>query len=321
MRGQSISDHVNATDVTTVPVGTSFFQQRYLFGFAGQAEVSVYLRTQAAKEEAVRIPEIMDAWAQSQSRVQHLLSSEAGAAESILIDDLPTEKAEYVQRIKNSDLFQKTFQHQIVFASVEIDKLVAAQRTVNLDYVDRIKASLPDEPKTDEIYDTCLSLERAMNPIQHLELGPNAHVFSSPSTDLRFLGAFEKRLTQEDLAYAQTGGLPAAAIISFVGYGASPVNVFVSNGRVVLNNGFHRVYALRAKGITKIPVVMQVANNAALEFPPTIAGISRDYLLGHPRPVLMKDFFDPDLSTTIKVQNRIRVVTLQVNAGQHDVPT
>lgn len=37
---------------------------------------------------------------------------------------------------------------------------------------------------------------------------------------------------------------------------------WVSNGqRLVLNNGFHRVYALRRQGVTHIPVVIQRDGN------------------------------------------------------------
>jgi hypothetical protein len=98
------------------------------------------------------------------------------------------------------------------------------------------------------------------------------------------------------------------------------VNVLTSNSRVVLNNGFHRVYALRSLGILKIPVLVQHADNFQLEFPPTVSGLSREYLLGHPRPVLMKDFFVKEFATTIRVRNRMRTVTVQSTVGQHDVP-
>jgi hypothetical protein len=124
----------------------------------------------------------------------------------------------------------------------------------------------------------------------------------------------------DDLNAALTGGLPAAAIISFVGYGAASVNVIAAEGRVVLNNGFHRVYALRSMGVTHIPVVVQFSQNPALDFPPHVAGLPKEYLLGAGRPVLMKDFFESDFAITLRIRDRLKVITVGVNLGQHDVP-
>jgi len=127
-------------------------------------------------------------------------------------------------------------------------------------------------------------------------------------------------MTPEDLQYAETGGLPAAAVITFVGYGGSPVNVLREGQRVVLNNGFHRVYALRKLGVTQIPVVVQHVRNVELEFPPQVAGLPREYLLGAPRPVLMKDFFESEFAITLEARERIKMVTMGIVLNQQDVP-
>jgi len=160
-----------------------------------------------------------------------------------------------------------------------------------------------------------------MDPIQHLEVAANTHVFSSPNSDIRFLGAFVKHLTYEDLEYAVLGGLPAAAIIASIGYGGALVNVIRVGNRVVLNNGFHRVYALRSMGVTEIPVVVQQVQNMQLEFPEQVAGLPKAYLLGVPRPVLMKDFFEPEFAITLKVRERIKIVTVGIGLNQHEVPS
>jgi len=61
---------------------------------------------------------------------------------------------------------------------------------VNLDYVDRLLGSYPASPTVGDLIDICVSPRRQMDPIQHLEVAPNTHVFSSPNSDIRFLGAF-----------------------------------------------------------------------------------------------------------------------------------
>lgn len=248
-------------------------------------------------------------------------SGGGGLPETILIKDVPTDLHPIIETYALDPLFQKTFSTLAIgFAIVEIDKLVAAQRTVNLDYVAKLTGSYPKSPSMKELLDLCVSPKRKMDPIQHLEIGPNTHSFSSPNSDVRFLGAFVKQLASDDLNYAVGGGLPAAAIIAFVGYGGAPINVIKAGNRVVLNNGFHRVYALRSMGIAEIPVVVQMVNNVQLEFPPQVAGLPREYLLGVPRPVLIKDFFEPEFAITLKVKERLRSITVGIALNQYDVP-
>src|SRR5258708_8916364 len=117
------------------------------------------------------------------------------------------------------------------------------------------------------------------------------------------------------------GGRPAQVIALLVGFGAAPINVWSAGNRLVLNNGFHRVFALRLAGVTRIPVVVQHAANAELEFPEQILGLPRAYLLGSQRPVLVKDFFDEQLVTQLHLKPRMK--TLKVTWFPEDgiIPT
>lgn len=304
-----------------VRVGTHFVRQEYLFAFATQAEVLHYLRTQTVNEELLRLQDVMQSWLEVQPRVADLSRLEAGIADTMRVSEIPGEYQAKVERFATDNLFRKSFsQLPVRFALVEIDKLIAPQRTVNLDYVAKLVEKFSGDPSLDDLLDFCVSPKREMEAIQHLEVGPNAHVFSSPNSDIRFLGAFLKQLTNEDLEHAVGGGLPAAAVISFVGYGAAPVNVFRWQNRVVLNNGFHRVYALRSLGVREIPVVVQCVSNPQLEFPPQVVGLPKEYLLGTVRPVIMKDFFEPGFTTTVKVRDRLKMVSIQIGGNQHDIP-
>lgn len=328
LEGTAGDNHVTAAVAlerigdSPIQVGTHFFRQRYLFAFATQAEVLHYLRTQSSNIDASGQADIMQAWTTLQTRVAKLVQNEAGLADTILLTTIPDEHQPTLDAFATDLLFQKSFSTLPTgFALVEVDKLVAAQRTVNLEYVDRLVASLPRKPSMADLLQICVSPIRKMDPIQHLEMiGQNVHVFSSPNSDIRFLGAFLKPLNAEDLGYAVGGGIPAAAVIAFVGYGAAPVNVLQVGPRVLLNNGFHRVYALRSMGIKEIPVVVQQVRNAALECPPAVAGLPKEYLLNVPRPVLMKDFFEADFAITLQVKERIKTVTIGINFAQHDVP-
>ena len=304
-----------------IPVGTHFFRQLYLFAFAPQAEVLRHLRTQAIPEEQSRTESIIEAWKSAQLKVKSLMEQEGGLADTNADVQIPEVHVERLSEIATDSLFQKTFSGlPISFGLVDVDKLVAAQRTVNLDYVDRLVSTISSHPSLDELIEICLSPTRSMDPIQHLEVSPNTHTFTSPNSDIRFLGAFVKELTPQDLEYAVSGGLPAAAVITFVGYGGAPVNVLEVENRIVLNNGFHRAYALRSLGVNQLPVVIQHVDNAQLEFPPAVAGLPKEYLLGAGRPVLMKDFFEDDLTVPLRVRERLKMVTVGIGLNQHDVP-
>jgi hypothetical protein len=310
-----------------IPVGTHYIEQQYLYAFASQGEILHYVRTQATDSDRERLPEIMDEWEKVQSRVTEVLAREAGLAETVSVAPVPEEHVGIVDTYISDPLFRKTFSGlPIRVGVVEVDKLVAGQRMVNLGYVERLTGQYGSSPTFEDLLRICVSPHRDMEAIQHLEVAPNTHVFSSPNSDIRFLGAFVKRhLTSEDLELAEAGGLPAAAIVAFVGYGGASVNVFAasvpSGRRLVLNNGFHRVYALRRLGVTHIPVVIQEVRNAQLEFPPQVAQLPREYLLGAPRPSLMKDLFEQEFTVTLRVLDRIKIVSMGIGLNQHEVPS
>src|SRR5438093_7715371 len=120
-----------------IPLATHSFRQKYLYAFATQGEVLNHVRTQALREESEGLPQILGAWEEQQAVVIRLAVQEAGIAETIRVEQIPAAYNTQLKAFADDDLFRKTFSHlPTTFALVEADKLVAAQRTVNLDYVD-----------------------------------------------------------------------------------------------------------------------------------------------------------------------------------------
>lgn len=310
-----------AEAVSEIPVGTHLFQQEYLYAFAVRPELIGYVRSQAAEEDRERIDEIVAQWEALQPRVQALVRAEAGLADTVDVVDVPETDRGMVAEFICDPLFRRAFQLPSEVKLVEIDKMVAYQRMVHMGYVGRLADRLGDRPSDEDVLDLCVSPQREMDPIQHLAFGNATHTFSSRNSDIRFLGAFLKRdLSLEDVGFAEGGGVPAAAIIAFVGYGTPMVNAFLVGSRVILNNGFHRVVALRRLGVERVPLVLQRVQNPDLELPAELGGISRDYLVKHPRPALVKDFLEPGFTLKLRVRERMRVVNLGVQVGQQDVP-
>lgn len=296
-------------------------EQLYLYALATQAEVREHVKTTAAPVEQARLAAIMSGWRQAQIRVEEIMQREQMLADEVRYEPIPEECNEWLGELSRELLFQKTFQHlPVSFRLVEIDRLVAPQRMVNATYVEALQKRFPGQLDMPALLKICLSPQSVGEPLQYLQADRTTHVFSSPNTDVRFLGSSIKPVSGGDLAYAEAGGVPAASVIAFVGYGYAPINAYLAGPRMILNNGFHRVYALRSRGVKNIPVVVQHITRPELEFPRRIMGLPREYLLGARRPALIKDFFEPGFIIRLKVQQRLRVIKIHVSVSDTDVP-
>jgi hypothetical protein len=312
-----------ASEATGVEQEPHSVRTRFMFALAAKHEVANLLRTQAESSWKTRLPAVLVRWEQVRPSVAQLEFGDSALANQVTVEQLPSEFDEIAQRYTTDHRFSTAFGAiPSGIGIVEIDKLVAGQRIVYLEYAESLKARFAGRTSLDRLLEICTAPDGTADPIPHLEVAQNTHAFSSPSTDLRFLGAFIKdELTPEDLELAQGGGVPAGAIIAFVGYGSPQVNCFLFNGRCILNNGFHRLFALRELGVTHAPVVVQHVSNPMLEMPPLVAGLPRDYLLGAVRPAFVKDFFNSELCIDVDLKSRLRSVTLGINLTQMDVPT
>ena len=291
----------------------------YLYAAMSKPEISQLTRSFCIDEELKNLSKTLQSWEIAISEFRKIEFQEKEIANSnIPIDINPNPK---LNEIENNPLFQKTFsQTPFEFKIVEIDNLVAPQRNVSLGYVEKLTERIPDSPNEDELIDLCISPKQVVPIPKPTQKAQNSWIFSSPSVDFRFLGGYLKdHLTEDDLKFTSVGGLPTQAITLFVGYGAGSINVLRVNNRLILNNGFHRVFALRKKGILKIPVVIQNIGNPELEFPPKILNLTKNYLLTHPRPVLVKDFFNPNLTKIFKRKEMIRTVRIDLGVDMTDL--
>jgi hypothetical protein len=283
---------------------------RYLLGAMQQLHITMTLRTQGVPDEVGRMAEVASRWRQAAQRMQELVATEPGAADQVRVEEPPADLLPRLRQIEEDPLFKASFSFvPPSFKLVEIDHLIAPQREVNLDYVDVLTARLRGRSLS-ELVEFCLVPRAEPPPVQCLQTAPNEVVFSSPSTDLRFLGGFPKPLDDRDMAVAHFGGQPVQVVALLIGFGSAPINVWAAGRRLVLHNGFHRIVALRSLGVERVPVVVQTATNPDIEFPEQIFGLSRSYLLQHPRPVLVRDFFDDALTVELRLKPRLRTLKL-----------
>lgn len=305
-------------DILIMKSGTKIL---YLFGAVSHPELISFLRTQCVFDNDAEIDAVIKDWRIAAEKFQAISHGSSDLPESIRIENLPNQYSSKLKGITDDALFRNSFSiYPYSIQLVEIEKLVAPQRYVNLDYVKKLEALMPDSPDLDFLIDFCLKSSGFTPTPSELQNTPNMYTFRSESVDFRFLGGYKKDLTPDDMRYCVGGGQPVAAIILFVGYGSPAINVFKVGSRIILNNGFHRLYALLRKGVKLAPMVVQHIQNWNLELPPTIAGLPREYLLTTPRPSLMKDFTNSELTKELIMKSRDRVVQIQWLVNQIDMP-
>src|SRR5207247_2650065 len=142
----------------------------------------------------------------------------------------------------------------------------------------------------------------------------------SHENHLRFPGALP--LAAENVAGCPPPGALVGVVGVAVGFGGNFLSVISASDRLILHNGSHRAYALRDLGITHAPCIIQhiysreelnvVASTAVAERP--------DVFVKHPRPPLLRDYFDPKLRKIIPVIRRLRQVTVKFQVDEAYVP-
>jgi hypothetical protein len=102
-----------------------------IYGTLTQGELNNYLEVLSAGVES-RKQEIKASWPAAASTFQQLVATEVGLPESAVTRALPPETNEYLSQIKARVAFAKTFaNYPISFEEIEIDKLVASQRSMS----------------------------------------------------------------------------------------------------------------------------------------------------------------------------------------------
>ncbi|MFQ5573306.1 MAG: hypothetical protein ACE5EJ_03545 [Nitrosopumilaceae archaeon] len=282
----------------------------YLYAAHTKRKIGDLVKNKCIDEEFARIKEIFRSWEEATESLRQIETEDTAAVQSCETSEI---SSGLVDAIKLNPSITNTFSKYVYdFKMVEIDNMIAVQRQVLLDFVDELSKKISKNLSEDELLKFCLIPEKQV-PLPKLSpMSSNSWYYSSPSADFRFLGGFAKNeITREDIQLTKVSGFPTNAIILFVGYGAGCMHAYSVNGRMVLMNGFHRAYALRRKGIKKIPLLVRKIGNADLEFPSEIQDLKKDYLLKHPRPILLKDFFNEDL---VRVFKKKKVTTiLKVN--------
>jgi len=280
-----------------------------------------YVRSHAVNPPGEGI--LMQEWQAANEVVRALEKDEAGCADHppIIKIEINSKYEPLLIELLKDPLIRNGFNSvPTEVAMVELDRLVVYQKHIDLTFVRQLKNKLGPAPSDEEIFRTCLPYDHPQPPVKWSRVHGDKFVFVSPSNDLRFLGTMKlqgKHIT----GYAPPGNLVGVVGIA-VGFGSNFLNAVCSEGRIILNNGSHRAYALRDMGFTHVPCIVQhVASREQLD----VVACSDiydepDFFLKHPRPSMLKDYFNPKLRKVMPVRRRLHQVMVQFEVDDFSVP-
>jgi hypothetical protein len=250
-------------------------------------------------------------WRDAREVYRQLEVAEAGAADEPDVRPLPRALAAHQARLQASPALRHTFNTvPVAFGMVELDKLVISQYNVTRAIVEGLRASFDGRPTAPRLAALCLPLDTGAAGFRLAYRDEREFVFVSDAHDMRFLGA--SVLRGAELAAMAVQGHPQAAVALGLGFSANVLNAIRLGNRLVLNNGHHRAFALRAMGVTHVPCLIQVcASHAELsEAASSEICDNSDLYFESPRPPLLRDFDRPALVRTVhtpRLRRQVRV--------------
>lgn len=290
----------------------------------GRPKLKSYLNF--VHHQALKTPhqdELVEEWQAVRDRIAGLEKTEAGCADDPPIETIKVnEKYEpLLTEFLKDPLIQQGFNTvPTEVAFVELDRLVVYQKNIDLTHVRELQRQLGVSPTEEEVFRLCLPYDHPRPPGKWARLDDDSYVFVSRSNDLRFLGAMPLKPGNVE-HYPHPGTLMGVVGLA-VGFGSNLLNAIKAEDRVILNNGSHRAYALRAMGYTSVPCIVQhVSNRDELDLvAPSAVRRDPDLYLKHPRPSMLRDYFDPALHRVMPVRRVLRQVKVRFSVSEHYVP-
>lgn len=289
----------------------------------GQPPIGEYLGflVQASPGQNVDIDAAAQRWRQANTVLQQRASVEAGMADNQTVGTIPNDLQAVADMFMTDPAVAASYPVlPRTVGLVELDRLVVFQKQINLTYADQLQQVIHQQAGDNhQLFDFCVGRSQPRPPIVRIQSNQNTYTFQSLSNDARFLNAALLDATQI-MGYVPQG-YPSSAIVLFVGYGVNALNVVNLNGRLILNNGSHRAYALRASGVTHAFALVQQASS--VEELAAVAVQVRDnpgLYIQTPRPPMLKDYFDPELHEIVQVPPKARQIRVQFGKEESDVP-
>ncbi len=266
--------------------------------------------------------ELIDEWKRASECVRKLEEEERGWADNPEIRSLDPRLHHLRDALFADPLFSRTIRAVPAdIGVVELDRLVVYQKHINLDFTRTLRDRLPPSPSDEEIFRFCLPFDHPRPPVTWKRLNRSNVAFYSPSNDLRYLGMMFLR--PENIVDQPPRGDIVGVVGLAVGFGSNFFNVIHVENRLVVHNGSHRAFTLRSHGITHAPCIIKHVSSREELAVVASSDLRRnpDRYLRHPRPSVLKDYFDPRLKKVLPIKRRLRQLRISYGVEEVDIPS
>ncbi len=295
-------------------------EELYLLGVNRLAQFIDFVQHRTVGGNQLDEADIADQWRGAADRYIDLQIQAPPAPPMPQILELAPQTQAHVDALVKVPQFQRVFSSvPIAFGLVELDALIVYQHSITLSTVKAICSGLPKTVTSKALAATCLPLDVTKADFQTQRLTKREFIFHSNSHDMRFLGA--QLVDPALIPNLVAEGFTSAVIALSVGFSSNVLNVVRYQNRMVLNNGYHRAYALRSLGVTHVPCVIQVCRHWE---DVGLAGSSEmsqnsDLYFSSQRPPLFRDYFDPKLTSRYATMRQRRQIQLKIEVDSKKI--
>lgn len=288
----------------------------------GQPGLSDYLhfhKSRVVDGDKLDPRELVDEWRRANDHYHTLETAEAGLADKIVALPLPDSLKKMKRAVFTTPYFKQSFDSlPVTIKMVELKNLVVSQSSVGTDFSGAIARKLGKRPTLEKLFAFCLPLDRELASVNFQRMNDDKFVFTSSSTDFRDHPV--EVVASNQIRNVPSFGPISAGLVIPVGYGSNFLSAVQSETRIILENGYHRAFALMSLGITHAPMIVQTVTRTDELRVASGSDVSDDaaFYFRSARPPLLKDFLDPMLSkavdiyrleTRIEVELKIRTTT------------
>lgn len=263
---------------------------------------------------------LADEWRDANDHYYELEEREAGFADEIEVLEPDASLAPLIERLEAEPRFSNAFDALPTrFELVELDRLVVSQQSVSLNFVEELKARLGPKRDPKSLFRFCHPTDSPEPPVTAQRIDENRYQFTSDSSDFR---AHDAALLRPD----QVSGLltpdPVNTVVAIsIGFGSNFLHAIEVDDRLILQNGYHRAYALRDLGVTHaVCAVQAVTRKDELKL------VAADIVVDAPefycrakRPPLLKDFFDPKIRKVLNVRRMRRLIEVKFEVREFQI--
>lgn len=282
-----------------------------LLGVTRLADFITFVRERTVGGRERDKGELADLWRQAAKAFEALQITEASIADTPQVKPLSGALQSHVKKLAKLAHFQDSFSTvPVAFGMVELDKLVVFQQHIMGSTVSKMTNTLVQPLSDLALAELCLPLTPSNSDFKVALEEDGRIIFISDTHDARFQGA--QLVKPSDVRGLKVNGHSQAVVALSIGFTTNVLNVVRYGSRMVLNNGYHRAFALRQMGVTHAPCLIQVCTHWE-----DVGMVGSSEMMNNgpvyfsaARPPLLKDYANPDLTQTFPAKRLRKEIRL-----------